>query len=92
VGRLTDGLKRIGHEALASAPTDPDRVDGLRFVLRQLADREEQFLEFGRGTKPEFFGPESPTRTLFADWLDTIYRQFDVLPDSTYRIIGTCRP
>jgi hypothetical protein len=87
--RFADELKRIGHEALASAPTDPDRVDGLRFILRQLAYREEQFLEFGRGTKPEFFSPESPTRKLFADCPDTIYRQFNVTPDATYRITGT---
>jgi hypothetical protein len=87
--RFTDELKTIGHDALASAPTDPDRVDGLRFILRQLAYREEQFLEYGRGTKPELFFPESPTRKIFADCPDTIYRQFSVSEGGTYHVTGT---
>ena len=44
---FTDSLKIMGHEALASAPTDVERAGGLRFILRQLAYREEQFLESG---------------------------------------------
>ncbi len=86
---FTQQLNTLGHDALASAPTDADRVDGLRFVLRQLAYREEQFLEFPQGTLPEFFWPESPTRKVFADCPDTIYRQFAVRPDATYRVTGT---
>jgi hypothetical protein len=43
---FTDQLRNMGHDALASAPTDADRVDGLRFLLRQLAYREEQCIEF----------------------------------------------
>ncbi|MEM9201797.1 MAG: DUF1214 domain-containing protein [Actinomycetota bacterium] len=86
---FTEQLNTLGHEALASAPTEPDRVDGLRFVLRQLGYREEQFLEYPSGTRPEFFLPESSVRKLFADCPDTIYRQFAVRPDATYRLTGT---
>ena len=75
---FTDSLKTMGHEALGSAPTDVERADGLRFILRQLAYREEQFLEFPSGHKPELFFPESPTRKVFADCPDTIYHQFSV--------------
>jgi hypothetical protein len=87
--RFAADLTAMGHDLLASAPTDPDRVDALRFLLRQLAYREEQFVEFPRGTSPEFFLPESPTRKIFADCPDTIYRQFNVLPHATYRVVGT---
>ncbi|MEM8708628.1 MAG: hypothetical protein AAGE98_19355, partial [Actinomycetota bacterium] len=86
---FTSQLNTLGHEALASAPTDADKVDGLRFILRQLAYREEQFLEFPQGAAPEFFWPESPTRKVFADCPDTIYRQFAVSPGATYRVTGT---
>lgn len=86
---FVDRLRTLGHDALDSAPTDAERVDGLRFVLRQLAYREEQFIEFPRGCKPEFFQPESPTRKLFADCPDTIYRQFSVAEGGVYRITGT---
>ena len=86
---FTTQLNTLGREALASAPTDADKVDGLRFILRQLAYREEQFLEFPQATQPEFFWPESPTRKVFADCPDTIYRQFTVTPGATYRIAGT---
>ena len=86
---FVDQLKVIGHEALDSAPNDPDRVDGLRFILRQLAYREEQFIEYPRGQMPEFFDPESPIRKLFADCPDTIYRQFNVAPGGVYEITGT---
>ncbi len=82
-------LGSMGHDLLASAPTEADRVDALRFLLRQLAYREEQFLEFPRGARPEFFLPESPTRKIFADCPDTIYRQFSVTPGASYRITGT---
>ena len=83
-----DSLKKIGHEALESAPNDIERVDGLRFILRQLAYREEQFLEFPGGHKPELFFAESPTRKVFADCPDTIYHQFSVAPGYEYRITG----
>ena len=86
---FTDRLKALGHEALGSAPNDAERVDGLRFILRQLAYREEQFLEFPGGQKPELFLPESPTRKVFADCPDTIYTQFSVAPGGVYRITGT---
>ena len=86
--RFADQLRSFGHDALA-APTAADRADGLRFLLRQLAYREEQYLEFPGGTKPEIFLPESPTRKVFADCPDTIYRQINVSPDHTYRITGT---
>jgi hypothetical protein len=86
---FADQLRTLGHDALASAPTDSERVDGLRFILRQLAYREEQFIEFPRGARPEFFLPESPTRKVFADCPDTIYRQFSVAAGSVYRITGT---
>ncbi len=82
-------LRALGHEALESAPTDAERVDGLRFILRQLAYREEQFIEFPRGAKPELFLPESPTRKVFADCPDTIYYQFSVAPGAVCRITGT---
>ena len=85
---LCTELRTLGREALLSAPTQADRVDGLRFLLRQLAYREEQFIEFPRGARPEFFFPESPTRKVFADCPDTIYRQFAVTPGATYRITG----
>jgi hypothetical protein len=88
-GTFADGLKTMGLDMLASAPTDPDRVDALRFLLRQVAYREEQMIEFPRGAKPEFFLPESPTRKVFADCPDTIYRQFNVAEDAVYRITGT---
>ncbi len=88
-GGFADTLKTLGQEALASAPNEAEQVDGLRFILRQLAYREEQFIEFPRGELPEFFDPESPTRKLFADCPDTIYRQFSVAPGGTYRISGT---
>ena len=55
---FTEQLRTLGQEALESAPNDAERLDGLRFLLRQLAYREEQFIEFPRGTKPEFFMPE----------------------------------
>ena len=61
----------------------------MRFILRQLAYREEQFIEFPGGQKPELFWPESPTRKVFADCPDTIYRQFNVAPSATYRVTGT---
>ena len=86
---LADTLRRLGHDALASAPTDADRIDGLRFILRQLAYREEQFIEFPSGTRPEVFAPESPTRKVFADCPDTIYQQFNVAPGGVYRVTGT---
>jgi hypothetical protein len=86
---FTDSLKIMGHDALASAPTDVERADGLRFILRQLAYREEQFLEFPSGHKPELFFPESPTRKVFADCPDTIYHQFSVARGGQYRITGT---
>lgn len=86
---FTDALRELGLDALESAPTDADRADALRFVLRQLAYREEQFLEYPRGQKPELFLPESPTRKLFADCPDTIYHQFNVVPTGVYRIRGT---
>ena len=86
---FTDALRTLGHDALASAPTDAERADALRFILRQLAYREEQFLEFPRGTRPELFLPESPTRKLFADCPDTLYYQFNVAPGAIYRITGT---
>ena len=86
---FTQQLNTLGHEALASAPTDADKVDGLRFILRQLGYREEQFLEYPPGTQPEFFLPESPVRKVFADCPDTIYRQFTVSPGATYRLTGT---
>ena len=82
-------LGSMGHDLLASAPTEADRADALRFLLRQLAYREEQFIEFPRGTRPEFFLPESPTRKIFADCPDTIYRQFSVTPGAEYRVVGT---
>jgi hypothetical protein len=86
---FTSALNTLGHETLAAAPNDAERVDGLRFVLRQLAYRQEQFMEFPGGTKPELFRPESPTRKLFADCPDTIYHQFSVAPGGRYRISGT---
>lgn len=86
---FTDSLTTMGHEALQSAPTDVERADGLRFILRQLAYREEQFLEFPSGHKPEFFFAESPTRKIFADCPDTIYHQFSVAKGGTYRLTGT---
>ncbi len=86
---FTAQLNALGHDALASAPTDADKVDGLRFILRQLGYREEQFLEYPQGTMPEFFLPESPVRKVFADCPDTIYRQFAVTPDGVYRLSGT---
>ena len=54
---FVDQLRTVGHQAIESAPNDIERLDGLRFVLRQLAYREEQFIEFPRGTTPEFFDP-----------------------------------
>ncbi|MEO1059657.1 MAG: DUF1214 domain-containing protein [Actinomycetota bacterium] len=87
--RFANDVKDMGRAAIASAPTDPDRVDALRFLLRQLAYREEQIIEFPPGTMPEFFWPESPTRKIFADCPDTIYRQFSVAPGATYRVRGT---
>ena len=86
---FVDQLRAVGHHAIESAPNDIERLDGLRFVLRQLAYREEQFIEFPRGTMPEFFDPESPTRKLFADCPDTIYRQFNIAEDGVYRLTGT---
>ncbi|MFW2334077.1 DUF1214 domain-containing protein [Ilumatobacter sp.] len=86
---FADNLKTMGHDALASAPNDVERVDGLRFVLRQLAYREEQFLEFPSGHTPELFFAESPTRKVFADCPDTIYHQFSVARGGRYRITGT---
>ena len=86
---FTDQLNTLGHDALASAPTDADKVDGLRFILRQLGYREEQFIEYPPSAKPEFFLPESPVRKVFADCPDTIYRQFAVSPGATYRVTGT---
>ena len=84
-----DQLRAVGDAAIDSGPNDIERLDGLRFVLRQLAYREEQFIEFPRGAKPEFFAPESPTRKLFADCPDTIYRQFSIADDAVYRLSGT---
>ena len=66
---FADTLKTLGREALAGAPNDVERADGLRFILRQLAYREEQFLEFPGGQRPELFFAESPTRKVFADWI-----------------------
>jgi len=86
---FTDTLKTMGLDALASAPTDVERADGLRFILRQLAYREEQLLEFPGGQKPELFFAESPTRKVFADCPDTIYHQFSVAKRGRYRIRGT---
>jgi hypothetical protein len=86
---FADTLKTLGHEALASAPNDVERADGLRFILRQLAYREEQFLEFPGGHRPELFFAESPTRKVFADCPDTIYHQFSVAKGGVYRISGT---
>ena len=48
---FADTLRTLGRDALASAPNDAERVDGLRFILRQLAYREEQFLEFPGGQR-----------------------------------------
>lgn len=86
---FVDQLRTLGHDALTSAPNDSDRVDGLRFILRQLAYREEQFVEFPRTAQAEMFWPESPTRKVFADCPDTIYRQFSVAQGGHYRIAGT---
>jgi len=86
---FTEQLRVMGTEAIASAPTDADQVDGLRFILRQLSYREEQELEFPAAERPELFYPESPTRKVFADCPDTIYRQFNVHPDHSYRLTGT---
>ena len=86
---FTARLEQLGLDALAASPNDAERVDGLRFVLRQLAFREEQFIEFPRTARPEFFLPESPTRKVFADCPDTIYRQFSTAPGAEYRITGT---
>lgn len=86
---FTDSLKALGHDALASAPNAVERADGLRFILRQLAYREEQFLEFPSGHTPELFFAESPTRKVFADCPDTIYHQFSMAPGGRYRISGT---
>jgi len=86
---FTGRLEQLGLDALDAAPNDDERVDGLRFVLRQLAFREEQFIEFPRNARPEFFLPESPTRKVFADCPDTIYRQFSAAPGVRYRITGT---
>lgn len=79
----------MGVQAIASAPTYADQVDGLRFILRQLSYREEQEIEFPASEQPELFYPESPTRKVFADCPNTIYRQFNVHPDHTYRLTGT---
>ncbi len=86
---FTGRLEQLGLDALDGAPNDAEQVDGLRFVLRQLAFREEQFIEFPRTARPEFFLPESPTRKVFADCPDTIYRQFSTAPGARYRITGT---
>lgn len=86
---FTDSLRTMGHDALESAPTDVERADGLRFILRQLAYREEQLLEFPSGHKPELFFAESPTRKVFADCPDTIYHQFSVAENGVYRVVGT---
>lgn len=86
---FTDTLNTLGQNAISSAPNDAERADGLRFILRQLAYREEQFLEFPRGARPELFFPESPTRKVFADCPDTIYRQFSVATGGVYRVTGT---
>ena len=86
---FTSTLETLGHDAVASSPNDAERVDGLRFILRQLAYREEQFLEFPSGNKPELFDAESPTRKLFADCPDTIYHQFSVAKGGSYRIDAT---
>ncbi len=79
----------MGVQAIASAPTYADQVDGLRLILRQLSYREEQEIEFPASEQPELFYPESPTRKVFADCPNTIYRQFNVHPDHTYRLTGT---
>ena len=84
-----NNLKTLGHNVLDSPPTDIERVDGIRFILRQLAYREEQFLEFPSGHKPELFFAESPTRKIFADCPDTIYHQFSVARGGVYRLTGT---
>ena len=63
---FTESLKTMGHDALESASTDVERADGLRFIVRQPAYSEEQFLEFPSGHKPELFFAESPTRKIFA--------------------------
>ncbi len=86
---FVDRLRAVGDAAIDSGPNDAERLDGLRFLLRQLAYREEQFLEFPRGAKAEFFAPESPTRKLFADCPDTIYRQVSIAEGGVYRITGT---
>jgi len=86
---FADSLKVLGREAIESAPNDIERADGLRFILRQRAYREEQFLEFPGGHKPELFFAESPTRKVFADCPDTIYHQFSVASGASYRITGT---
>ena len=85
---FTARLEHLGLNALAASPNDAERVDSLRFVLRQLAFREEQFIEFPRTARPEFFLPESPTRQVFADCPDTVYRQFSTAPGAEYRISG----
>ena len=86
---FADSLKRIGRQAIAAAPNEADQLDAVRFVLRQLAYREEQFLEFPRGARAEVFLPESPTRKIFADCPDTLYRQFNVIADGIYTVEGT---
>lgn len=86
---FVDQLRAVGAQAIEAAPNDVEATDGLRFVLRQLAYREEQFIEFPRGADPEFFDPESPTRKLFADCPDTIYRQFNIADGGVYRLSGT---
>jgi len=86
---FADDFRSMGHALLASAPSAPDRADAIRFLLRQLAYREEQFIEFPKGTLPEFFDAESPTRKIFADCPDTIYRQFSVDSNGVYELTGT---
>lgn len=88
-GDFIEQLRAVGEQAIESGPNDIERLDGLRFVLRQLAYREEQFIEFPRGAMPEFFDPESPTRKVFADCPDTIYRQFSIADGGVYRLTGT---
>ncbi|MDG2028442.1 MAG: DUF1214 domain-containing protein [Acidimicrobiales bacterium] len=86
---FTAQLTTLGQDAITGAPTDIERLDGLRFILRQLAYREEQIIEFPGDAAPELFWAESPTRKVFADCPDTIYHQFSVAKGGRYRVTGT---
>lgn len=92
LNELLDATRQL--EARADLPADLDKLEGRRFLLRNLAHSLDYFVEHGDPDRPALHHAEGPTRKSFADNPDADYLRAPIaLRDGqVYRIRGRAAP